>query len=386
MAKLNGRDILLVGLKGDKGENAEVDKTLTKENEAADAKVVGDALNNKLDKVTSPDTVDRVYAIDTNGDQVVKTVTTTPLQDTIPKYTENGTIQSNAPQDIYDCANKEYVDTVAGVKADAQATMDAINSKLDKFTVQGNAGDKVYVARYDGIQTTTFIGARPGYIARYNGSAENNTAPAASCSLIVSTPQSDYAAANKKYVDDVADTKLDKKPAAGGNVCLYFVDPSGNGVLQTGSTPGSCVDGNIPRFLGNSSGSYEPATGRLIQRDPIQPYQVANKHYVDNQSTYYYHSLILQIENASLFQMEYILELNIVTRQSTAITMEDLMTKNFTAVSSKGMKYTNNQVSETKYNEFFRIYDGGSNINYGGWSISTSGKNTRIIDEINEIK
>jgi hypothetical protein len=241
MAKLNGRDILLVGLKGEKGDTVEVDKTLTKENEAADAKVVGDALNNKLDKVTSPDTVDRVYAIDVDGNQVVKTVTETPLSGAIPKYAKTGTLQSHYPKDIYDCANKDYVDLLLdakadkatvnelsenlNMKADSIPTMDAINSKLDKNTNSGNY--QIYGVNATGQQVmfqTGFYQAsgRVPWYENANDKATGDVAPATPVSFRLANPTGAYHVANKQYVDNAV--KLQKH-----NIDLYYNNVSGYG-------------------------------------------------------------------------------------------------------------------------------------------------------------
>ena len=79
---------------------------------------------------------------------------------------------------------------------------------LKKFTVQGNAGDKVYVAKADGTQGTAFIGNSAYQIARYIDESTGGTSPKGY--LLTATPLKNYQAANKKYVDDTIATLIER--------------------------------------------------------------------------------------------------------------------------------------------------------------------------------
>ena len=79
---------------------------------------------------------------------------------------------------------------------------------LKKFTVQGNAGDKVYVAKADGTQGTAFIGNSAYQMARYIDESTGGTSPKGY--LLTATPLKNYQAANKKYVDDTIATLIER--------------------------------------------------------------------------------------------------------------------------------------------------------------------------------
>lgn len=72
-----------------------------------------------------------------------------------------------------------------------------------------------------------------------------------------------------------ADVKLDKSDIPG----LVYVNDAGGHLLA--NTPDRATAGNIPVYLGESSGTSMPAA-HLTAKDPINPYHVATKDYVDN--------------------------------------------------------------------------------------------------------
>lgn len=85
------------------------------------------------------------------------------------------------------------------INAIAKAVRDVENGKLDIFTVQGKAGDKVYVAKANGTQSTAFIGDRPYQITRYLDSGVGNTQPLGY--LVAHDPEKPYQVATKNYAD-----------------------------------------------------------------------------------------------------------------------------------------------------------------------------------------
>lgn len=333
----------------------------------------------KLDKQAPKGGNVCVYIIKADGAQDVSETTTTlgtiqatrivrlmdnSVGSTEPPTYADGRIIQRDPTQPYQVANKHYVD-------------DKLLDKLDK---NGGASEygTVYGVSETGEQIQINCANQPlaGRIPRFD---VNNR-------IQTNTPENELECANKYYVDTVAGTKLDKKTAAGGNVCLYFVDPSGNGVLQTGSTPASCVSGNVPRFLGESSGSYEPAGGRLVQRDPTQPYQVANKQYVDNMvKTYYLHDIILHVSNSASGMVEYTIEMKILSKLNQPISWGDFIIFKFAVMSSKGIKWSSaSQAQETKYNEYFNV-DSAGTYTYSGWTWTTESHLMSIIDTVNEV-
>ena len=106
--------------------------------------------------------------------------------------------------------------------------------KVDKFTVTGNAGDKLYRARSDGNQDTVYIGDNDGHVARYY---DKNRGDAESRGFLwTRMPVRAYQAAPKKYVDD-ADAAIKKR--------LYLLELA--------------AEGNIFAFVEDDSASYKKA-------------------------------------------------------------------------------------------------------------------------------
>lgn len=99
--------------------------------------------------------------------------------------------------------------------------------------------------------------------------------------LLTNTPTKDYHVANKKYVDDnyvkkiVNTSSFDK---------VYTVkkitqEQSFTYIDNNASIP----TGSIPVYIGAEVGETEPeGSGRLVCYTPVQPWQVANKKYVDD--------------------------------------------------------------------------------------------------------
>ena len=68
------------------------------------------AINGKLDKVTTKSEVNRLYGIRTSGEQHVYTASYKPISYAIPMYDLDGTLRASSPIEDTHCANKQYVD------------------------------------------------------------------------------------------------------------------------------------------------------------------------------------------------------------------------------------------------------------------------------------
>lgn len=86
-----------------------VDKTLTTDGAAADAKAVGDKLESKLDKVTEVSRIS-AYAVNPNGEQEMVLVNYDVLINAIPRWNARGCLSCTAPVTDSNTANKKYVD------------------------------------------------------------------------------------------------------------------------------------------------------------------------------------------------------------------------------------------------------------------------------------
>ena len=83
---------------------------------------------------------------------------------------------------------------------------------------------------------------------------------------------------NKKYVDD----NYVKKDTSVANQQVYGHDENGNPQMFYVTT-GNSNPYWLCKYQNSTSGATEPTgNGRLITQDPTQPYQAANKHYVDD--------------------------------------------------------------------------------------------------------
>lgn len=123
--------------------------------------------------------------------------------------------------------------------------------------------------------------------AQLNRSFTNNPSPNAIAQygntglLKTNAPVEDLDCTNKKYVDD----NYVKKDTSVANQQVY--GHSANGKPQMFYVAEENANANwLCKYQSSTLGATEPAgTGRLITQDPTQPYQAANKHYVDEAVT-----------------------------------------------------------------------------------------------------
>ena len=93
----------------------------------------------------------------------------------------------------------------------------------------------------------------------------------------ISNSSTDYTLTNKKYVDD----NYVKKDTSVANQQVYGHDANGNPQMFYVTT-GNSNPNWLCKYQESTSGATKPSgNGRLITQDPTQPYQAANKHYVD---------------------------------------------------------------------------------------------------------
>lgn len=105
---------------------------------------------------------------------------------------------------------EKYVDVIAGLlermdELEAGGGVDIsaqLDGKLDKVTIENNAGNAVYMAHANGTQTTLWIDQNPaaGYATRFTDRA----------TLLTNDPTEEKDCTNKKYVDEHAGGKLYK--------------------------------------------------------------------------------------------------------------------------------------------------------------------------------
>ena len=181
--------------------------------------------SNKLDKVTSTNTFNRVYAIDTNGNQITWNIGGSAFADTLATRGTNGVLKVGTPSDNADATTKLYVD-------------DGLSGKLDKVTTGDST--RAYVVNGSNQQAMIAIteGSYAGTIA-YRGT--NGI-------LNVGTPTADAHATTKKYVDDGLATKVAPKSGTGvtftADHIATFDDTTGKVIKDSGYTIATSVPAN----------------------------------------------------------------------------------------------------------------------------------------------
>ena len=150
-----------------------------------------------------------------------------------------------------------------------------------KGCVQHHTGPKGYYRAYitDSTNWDTMI------IIKSEGTHAENTImwrkADGSGEIVMPETPVDLSITNKKYVDD----NFVKKDTSKAAVQVYGHDAKGNPQMFHISTPNANPNW-LCMYQPATLGAKEPTdSGRLITQDPTQPYQAANKHYVDNAVT-----------------------------------------------------------------------------------------------------
>lgn len=186
----------LYALSTESGGSVHISQELGDSEEATvSQKVITENLNTKLDKIEKSCGI-WAYITEKGGQSLCK-CNITPTGWSLPIYGANGVIYTADPTlsvsgdaDLA-CTNKKYVDDLAA-------------TKLDVFTVEGNAGNKLYRARADGGQDTVFIGDGADYIAPYYSASKGDVE--ARAYLWSRDPVKPYQVATKNYVDNAIAT------------------------------------------------------------------------------------------------------------------------------------------------------------------------------------
>lgn len=260
--------------------------------------------DSKLDKYTEASGAIRYYGVDDNGNQVVGYIMKHPTYQMNPGYLATyfhkneagdeigGTravLLTDTPEKPYHCANKIYVD-------------DGLSGKLDKVTTTGQ--DKAYMCDSNGNQTTKVISS-PYYIFSYSTipvycnatDTPNNVTDNPMLLISPATPTKPYHAANKKYVDEGLNNKVDKVTT---KFKIYGTDGSGNQkVYPTGWSASSglfqIMDGT-PNGGYNDDGSFNSNTnGTYMVAIPKKPSHATPKKWVEDNFTVYKHIVSFRV-------------------------------------------------------------------------------------------
>lgn len=106
------------------------------------------AINGKLDKITTASSNSKVYGIEKDGSQTSFIVATGTTIGGIPMWDGNGALKTNAPVNNTDCANKKYVDAIKpilGGASDPDTATDA--GFLGRLYVNEASGKLFYAAQ-----------------------------------------------------------------------------------------------------------------------------------------------------------------------------------------------------------------------------------------------
>ena len=264
----------------------------------------------KLDKYTEVSNTDRYYGVDENGNQYVGYVMKKPTYVTagyLATYfskTKAGDIiggggravlLTDTPEKPYQAANKLYVDD--GLSGKVPITPDGFPETYAGLFGKTGAGEIEIVSKtmyWDNIESLTGYNNN-GSVAGYSHRATGENV------LYTGTPDMPSQAANKKYVDEGLNNKVDKVTTAfriygtgeSGNQIVY---PTGwsvsSGILQiTDYTPngGYTDDGSFDSYI----------TGTHKVGIPSKPSHATPKKWVEDNFTVYKHLILFATSDAS---------------------------------------------------------------------------------------
>ena len=188
-----------------------------------------------------------------------------------------------------------------------QTTWNA-DTKLDKVTSSGFL--RAYCVNPDGSQNTISIASNPNTwktdrmvsLMRSTAGSEDDRSKMENANvgyLLSPAPVQPFHTANKEYVDKNFVPDLIKDNPDYGLVQAVVMtakqgpDPRSYGAYTISTSTGGVQSGRIAQYFGNDSGAEGTAlgNGRVLQHDPVQPLQVANKRYVDNSTKIYRHKI-----------------------------------------------------------------------------------------------
>ena len=182
------------------------------------------------------------------------------------------------------------VATMVTVNGEFQNMWDA-DTKLDKVVTSDTP--KVYVAEANGGQGVRTVDTynASGRVALYSASADAGKADGGA-RINTSTPVNDYNCANKKYVDNGLDTRVEKVTDTASNYRVYGCTQDGTTKMIPTMIGGSGVPSNTwslaAYYPNNQFAAVDPTNKQiLVTGDPKAPAHVANKKYVDDNFTVY---------------------------------------------------------------------------------------------------
>lgn len=217
---------------------------------AADSEKIEISGSGLVQAVTTPYIV---YGTTNNGMPAQRNIAASPSRYAIVQYSEDGKLQTNAPTKDLDCTNKKYVD--------------------DNYVGKVTTANRVYITDKDGLADTAALAYSPiAYgVAAYDEGRRITT----------NEPVDNLDCTNKKYVDDNYVKKIENLSSFDK---VYTVKKSTQEQSFTYvDNEASIILGSLPVYIGAEVGETEPSgSGRLVCYTPVQPWQVANKKYVDD--------------------------------------------------------------------------------------------------------
>lgn len=197
--------------------------------------------------------------------------------------------------------------TLVMVNGIAQNVWDA-DTKLDKSTQTGFL--RAYCVNPDASQTTVPVASnantwKTDRIATLVSSARGSESDRSNMEnpnvgyLLSATPTQPFHTANKEYVDEnFAPNIIKDYPNEGTVQAVVMTAKTGDaarryGVYTISTSTAGVQSGRLAQYFGGDSGAEGTGlgNGRILQHDPVQPLQVANKRYVDNKVKTYRHRI-----------------------------------------------------------------------------------------------
>ena len=155
------------------------------------------------------------------------------------------------------------------------AKNEIVDGKLDKVTNSGQY-NRLYGVAWDGKTQLTF--------SFYEGVGKSTIVQRDNSQIkLPETPVADNDATSKKYVDDIANTKLDKETSSSYYQRLYGIKADGEQkIFEIPGSRSAVINGRIPQYYANDFGDDTPPAGVLITGVPMKGCHATPKQYVDN--------------------------------------------------------------------------------------------------------
>lgn len=204
-------------------------------------------------------------------------------------------------------------------KEEAKAQSD---TKLDKVTSSGFL--RAYCVNPDGSQNTISVASnantwrtdRFATLVRSANGGESDRSNMESINvgyLLSPTPVQPFHTANKEYVDNnFAPNLIKDNPDSGLVQAVVLTAKQGPGprkyaVYSISTSTAGISSGRLVQYFSNDSGVEGTAlgNGRLLQHDPVQPLQVANKRYVDNSTKLHHISGYIYLSETVTFNIQF---------------------------------------------------------------------------------